>query len=160
MGAGCKGVFAGVGALKLFDLSFPPEEPAAETVPWRPMPVGTMPDKPWLLDLLALWPGEQRVAYLRTAVWSETARDFSLETGSDDGQKLWWNGEVVLAHNVARAVTPGQEKVVVHAKAGWNRLLFKVTQNNQGWAACARFTNPDGTPVSGLRFALPSTLKP
>jgi hypothetical protein len=43
--------------------------------------------------------------------------------------------------------------VTVHAKPGWNQLLLKVTQNNQGWGACARFTNQDGSPATGLKFA-------
>ena len=144
---------------RLFDIAFPAEDPDAAKVPWRPMPAGANPDQPWLLDLLALWGGEQRVAYLRTAVRSETVRDLVLEMGSDDGLKAWWNGQIVLSHNIARAVAPAQEKVTVHAKAGWNRLLLKVTQNNQGWGACARFTNPDGTPVTGLQFAPPLSAK-
>ncbi len=140
---------------KLFDISFPPEQPEHEKeVPWKLLPVGGSPDQPWLLDLLAALGGEQRVAYLRTNVWSETARDLTLELGSDDGVKAWWNGEVVAADNTARAVAPGQEKVKVHANAGWNRLLLKVTQNNQGWGAVARFANPDGTPATGLKFSV------
>src|SRR5205823_4067002 len=78
---------------RLFDTPFPPEEPLptsdsapserptpnterrAPGVPWRLMPAGTNPEQPWLLDLLALLGGEQRVAYLRTAVWSGSARE-------------------------------------------------------------------------------------
>jgi hypothetical protein len=144
---------------KLFDIAFPPEEPDASGVAWRPMPVGTSADQPWLLDLLGVWPGEQRVAYLRTDVHADGERDLTLEMGSDDGLKVWWNGAVALAHNTARAVTPAQERVTVHAKPGWNRLLLKVTQNNQGWGACARITNPDGSPATGLRYAIPSATK-
>lgn len=139
---------------RLFDIPFPPEDSAQQDrVPWRIMPAGTATDQPWLLDLLAAVGGEQRVAYLRTAVWSNSSRDLILEAGSDDGLKVWWNGRVVLAHNVARAVAPGQEKVTVRVDQGWNRMLFKVTQNIMGWGACARFTNPDGSRADGLRFA-------
>ena len=148
----------GADYIRLFDIAFPPEEPGA-AVPWRPMPAGTAPDQPWLLDLLALWGGEQRVAYVQTAVRVDRERDLVLEMGSDDGLKAWWNGGVVLSHNVARAVAPGQEKVKVHAKAGWNILLLKVTQNNQGWGACARITDPDGSPAKGLEFSVPSAIK-
>jgi hypothetical protein len=146
---------------RLFDIPFPPEQ-AAQTgdVPWRLMPVAADPDHPWLLDLLALWGGEQRVAYLRTAVRSDSEHDLALELGSDDGVKVWWNGEVVLAHNVARAVAPAQERVVVHARAGTNSLLLKVTQNIMGWGACARFTNPDGTPPEGLQYGVPGARQP
>lgn len=148
----------GADYVRLFDTPFPPEE-AGQPVAWRLMPVGTSAEQPWLLDLLALYPGEQKVAYLRTAVWSDSDRDLVLEFGSDDGVKAWWNGQIALAHNIARAVAPGQEKVKVQAKAGWNQLLLKVTQNNQGWGAVARVLNPDGSPAAGLRFAVPSAAK-
>lgn len=145
---------------KLFDIAFPPEQPGRDgSVPWRLMPVGTSADQPWLLDLLALYGGEQKVAYLRTAIWANSARDLTLELGSDDGAKAWWNGLVVVANNVARAVAPGQERVKVQAKQGWNQLLLKVTQNNQGWGAVARVANPDGTTATGLRFSIPSSVK-
>src|SRR5262249_35086617 len=136
---------------------FPPEEAAARDVPWRLMPAGGGPDQPWLLDLLATLGGEQRVAYLRTAIWCDTPRELILEMGSDDGIKTWWNGSVVLARNTARAVAPGQERVKVQAKAGWNQLMLKITQNNQGWGAVARIVNGDRTAATGLRIAVPSS---
>lgn len=146
---------AGANVAQLFDIAFAPEDPK-QAVAWRVMPVATSAEQPWLLDLLALHGGDNRVAYLRTSVWSDKERELVLETGSDDGTKAWWNGQVVLSQNVQRAVAPAQEKTKVTAKAGWNDLLLKITQNNQGWGAVARFTNPDGTPAAGLRFALPS----
>lgn len=142
---------------QLFDIAFAPEEPAkAKQVAWRLIPMGTMPAQPWLLDLLALWGGEQRVAYLRTAVWSKEAREVVLGLGSDDGAKLWCNGQIVLSNNVQRAVAEGQDKAKLPLKAGWNQLLLKVTQNNQGWGACARFANADGTAATGLLNVIPS----
>lgn len=140
----------------LFDVAFPPETGAsAREVGWRVMPVGTAPDQPWLLDLLALYGGEQKVAYLRTAVWSETERDLVIEIGTDDGPRVWWNGRQVFANNTQRAVAPAQEKVTVRAAAGWNMMLLKVTQNVMGWGACVRFADADGKPA-GVRLALPS----
>ena len=151
----------GVDYSRLFDTVFPPEAPSeAGTVPWRLMPAGLNREQPWLMDLLALTPGDQKAAYLRTAVWSESARDLVLELGSDDGIKAWWNGQQVLANNTARAVAPAQEKVKVAAKPGWNHLLLKITQNVMGWSAVARLADPDGSPATGLRFALPSTISP
>jgi len=146
---------------RLFDAAFAPESPdRAKDVAWRLMPAGTNPDQPWLIDLLAALGGEQRVAYLRTNIWSESPRDLTLELGSDDGIKVWLNGQIVLSNNTARAVAPAQEKVKVHLNAGWNPLLLKVTQNVLGWGACARFTNPDGSPIAGLRFGIPSDAAP
>jgi HEAT repeat protein len=141
---------------KLFDIPFPPEQPDREKeVPWRLMPAGTNPDQPWLLDLLALWGGEQRVSYLRTAVWSDAARDLVLELGSDDGAKVWWNGQVVFTDNTAHGIAPAQQKIKLHAEQGWNRLLLKITQNIMGWGVCARFTHPDGSSAVGVRCAAP-----
>ena len=147
----------GANYAKLHDTPFPPEIPSREKeVPWGLMPVCTNADQPWLLDLLALWGGEQRVAYLRTVVVSDAAQQLNMELGSDDGVKAWWNGQQVLSHNVQRGVGPGQEKVAVTARAGANTLLLKIPQNVMGWGACARFTRPDGSPAQGLRFSVPS----
>ncbi|MBV9468833.1 MAG: HEAT repeat domain-containing protein, partial [Abitibacteriaceae bacterium] len=148
---------AGANWQKLFDMPFAPEQPEHQKeVSWRLMPVGTNAEQPWLLDLLALWGGEQKVAYLRTEVWSDTARDAVLELGSDDGVKVWCNGQVVFADNTQRAVAPGQDKVTVRLKPGSNQLMLKITQNVLGWGACARFTNPDGSAVNGLRYTVPT----
>jgi HEAT repeat protein len=137
----------------LFSLPFPPEVPEeAKMVNWRIMPAGTNPEKPWLLDLLAFHGGEQRIAYLRTRVWSNQPQALVLELGSDDGVKVWLNGRVVHGNNVLRAIEPAQDKVPVNLERGWNQLLLKITQNNAGWGACARFSKPDGSAAEGLRF--------
>ena len=147
---------AGATCEQLFDIAFAPEDPK-QAIVWRVMPAATSAEQPWLLDLLALHGGQNRVAYLRTAVWSDKERELILESGSDDGTKAWWNGAVVLSQNVQRAVAPAQDKTKIMANAGWNELMLKITQNNQGWGAVARFTNPDGSSATGLRFALPSS---
>jgi HEAT repeat protein len=148
---------AGAGHSQLFDIPFPPEEASgAAAVPWVLVPAGGPPGQPCLIDLLALLGGEQRVAYLRTAVWAEKPREVMLEMGSDDGIKVWSNGQVVHANNTARAAAPGQDKFKVPLKAGRNDLLVKVTQNVMGWGACARFTAADGSPATGLKVTIPS----
>jgi hypothetical protein len=150
---------AGFDCLRLFDVPFAPEEPARQDgAGWRALPIGATPDQPWLLDLLAVHGGEQKVAYIRTQVWSASERDLVAEIGSDDGLKVWWDGRPVHGNNTQRAVAPAQEKVSLHARSGWNLMLIKVTQNVMGWGACVRFTEPDGSPAAGLRFMLPSAL--
>ena len=67
--------------------------------------------------------------------------------------KVWLNRKVVHANNVFRGLTPDEDKVNVTLNHGWNGLLLKVTQLNQGWAFCARFRKPDGSPLDGLQFA-------
>jgi hypothetical protein len=103
--------------------------------------------------LLKILGGEQCVAYARTRVYSQQNQPCLFELGTDDGVKLWVNGELVHAHNIARPLQPGSDKVKAALKAGWNDLLLKVTQNNLGWEFCVRLVKPDGSHIDGLQFA-------
>jgi hypothetical protein len=144
---------AGSNYAALFDVAFAPEKPGRD-VPWKTLPASVEPQRPpWMMDLLKVLGGEQRVAYVRTWIHSETAQLARLELGSDDGVKVWLNGQQVFALNVARPITPGSDNVNVDLKAGWNELLMKVTQNNLGWEFSARLTKPDGSRLDGLRFS-------
>jgi hypothetical protein len=140
---------AGKDYAALFDIAFPPETDAAAE--WRPLAIGADPNRPWLMDLLKAMGGEQCVAYARTWVFSDRATQARMEIGSDDGVKAWVNHDLVLANNASRALTPGSDKATVTLKAGWNLVLLKITQNNQGWEFCARLLNPDGSPMEGLK---------
>ena len=95
--------------------------------------------------------GEQRVAYARTWIYSPKAQPARFEFGSDDGLKVWLNGDLVHAKNIARGITPNEDKFNVSLREGWNAILIKVTQNNQGWGFCARLVSPDGAPLEGIR---------
>jgi len=136
----------------LFDVVFAPEHPDAEEVSWRIMPVGTSKDRPWLIELDKVLGGNNRAAYLRTKAWSDRQQKVRLELGSDDGIKVWLNGEVVHANNVIRPAGPGQDEVEVTLKRGWNRLLVKVTQGAGEWAVCARLRKLDGSKLDGLKI--------
>jgi hypothetical protein len=106
------------------------------------------------MDLLQALGGQQRVAYARTWVNSPKQQTVRLEIGSDDGVKVWLNGHVVHANNVARALQPGSDEVDVTLNEGWNTLMLKVTQNITAWEFCVRFSQPNGEPVTGLRASL------
>jgi len=145
----------------LFDVAFGPEqfggeltvEPqtGAQGVTWRVMPAGTNQDRPWLMEMDKLLGGDNRVAYLRTRVSSDKEQKARLEIGSDDGIKVWLNGQVVHANNVIRAAAPAQDNVEVTLKQGWNQLLLKVTQGGGEWSVCARLRAPDGGRPEGLK---------
>jgi HEAT repeat protein len=147
----------------LFDIAFAPEldqtggvagaKDTAASVPWRTLPAGSDPARPGVMDLLKIFRGEQCVAYARARVYSQQAQPCLLELGSDDGVKLWVNGELVHAHNIARPLQPASDKVRTALKAGWNDLLLKVTQNTLGWEFCVRLVKPDGSHLVGLQFA-------
>lgn len=135
----------------LFDVAFGPEQAGTPNVKWQVMPAGALPARPWQLDLGTLYGGNNRAAYARTWIYSETQQPARLEFGSDDGLKVWLNSEVVLAANRGGDVVPGAEKAAVTLKPGWNTLLLKVTQWTAGWGFCARVAKPDGSPLQGVR---------
>ena len=136
----------------LFDMAFPPETPNAEGVKWQALPLGPDRKRPWLMDLLKAFGGQQRVAYAQTWVHCDQEQPARLELGTDDGVKVWLNHSVVYTNNTFRGLTPAADKVDVTLKAGWNPLLLKVTQLTAGWEFCARFVKPDGSHLDGLKF--------
>ena len=140
--------------LTLFDVAFAPEKADSQDLTWRIMPAGTSQDRPWLLELDKVFGGNNRAAYLRTKVWSDEAQKVRLELGSDDGIKVWLNGQIVHANNATRPAGPGQDKVEVTLKQGWNKLLLKVTQSGGEWAVCARLRKLDGSKLEGLKVQL------
>lgn len=138
------------GATQLFEESLPPDT-NADAVAWRVMPMGLEPERPWVVALDKYLGGEERVAYLRTRVWSPDARGAVLELGTNDGCKVWLNGAQVHAVNTGRVMTPGEDKVALSLKAGWNTLMVAVYQQGGGWGACARLAGPDGAALQGVR---------
>lgn len=139
----------GKGFSELFDLPFGPEKEPSQ-VQWQPAQLSTDPAKPYGVDLLRSFGGEQCVGYARTEVQAEAEADGLLEIGSDDGIKIWLNGALVHANNTARPLQPGQDKARVHLKPGRNEVLLKLTQNNAGWEFCIKLVSEDGRLIKGV----------
>jgi hypothetical protein len=81
-----------------------------------------------------LGPYEWAVAYGYAEIESDTARETLLRIGSDDGVRVWLNGEVVHTNECRRPYTPGADQVPVRLRAGTNRLLVKVDNARFNWA--------------------------
>ena len=137
----------------LFDVPFAPEEKTGESVGWAIMPAGEMKDRPWQLDLGKLYGGNHRVAYARTWIYAGAAQAARVEAGSDDGVKIWLNGEVIISSNQGGDVVPGAFKAPVQLKAGWNSVLVKVVQWTSGWGFCFRVASTDGGNLPGVRVS-------
>jgi hypothetical protein len=88
----------------LFDIAFPPETPDSGGVEWKAIEAGGQTDAPWLVAIDKVLGGDERVCYLRVEVNSPKDQDAAIEVGSDDGVKVWLNGELVHANNAVRAV--------------------------------------------------------
>ncbi len=98
---------------------------------------------------------QNAVAYLQAKVWSPKTQPATLQLGSDDGVKVWLNGKLIHAKNVARGVTPDEDKVGVTLQEGTNELLLKVTNGAGDWGAMARFAGEGGKPLANINEVAP-----
>jgi hypothetical protein len=73
------------------------------------------------------------IAYGYAEIESPLARDAILRCGSDDGIRIWLNGEQVHSHEVGRGYKPLADEAAVHLLAGVNRLLVKIDNYHGGW---------------------------
>lgn len=95
------------------------------------------------------------VAYTFVNVYSPTARNVQLRVGSDDGIKVWLNGNLVHDNGYAcRGAAPDQDIIPVTLNKGWNYLLLRIGERGGGWAFLARFTDSGGNPQTDLRINL------
>lgn len=93
-------------------------------------------------------------AYANIYVYTPTTKRLKLKTGSQDGIKIWKNGSIIRSNDVYRGLTLDSDVDDVTLYSGWSTLLIKTTMGSGGWNMAARFTNPDGTPVGDLKYAL------
>lgn len=87
------------------------------------------------------------LAYAATQVWAPREIDVYLLTGTDDGVRIWVNGQLVHEKRDWRAVKVDEDVVQVRLRAGWNRVLVKVDQGEGEWGFALRFAD--------LRYRLP-----
>jgi hypothetical protein len=137
----------------IWHTAFEPEKSLTGSVEWRAQPAATGRLAGWGVDLHATMGGDHRAGYLLTRIESPVAQDARLELGSDDGIKVWLNGELVHENNVLRGLKRGEDVAAVTLRAGSNTLLMKITNDGGSWSACARVRGPDGALLSGIHCA-------
>ena len=114
----------------------------------------TSDEKTGYMDLLKQFDGkENSAAYAVIYVKSPSARKAWMSAGSDDGAKIWINGNNVVSNNAARAANPGDEQKEVDLKEGWNEVLLKVTQGGGDWGYYFDLQTPDKKPMADLEWA-------
>jgi hypothetical protein len=124
----------------LLDAKF---DPAAAG--WKP---ATTADVVPLGDLVSH--EDQSLAYLLTFVHVPTACRVRALLGSDDGVRVWCNGELCWSHALHRPLVVDADSFDMPLRAGWNRLLVKVKNDDGGFGLSLRVSDADGS----LRWAL------
>jgi len=84
------------------------------------------------VDLMAHYApkSEQIMSYLYREVESQVDQDATIALGTDDGAKLWVNGELVYQTRAHDAAAPEKAKVKVKLKKGANTLLLKIVNGS------------------------------
>lgn len=102
--------------------------------------------------------GETGIAsnYVGRVLWSPDERDLELSLGSDDGIRVFVNGEAVFEKRVDRGVAEDQDRATVHLFPGPNQLVIEAI--NTGGAGGVYFQALEGDDV--LVGELPSMLFP
>jgi hypothetical protein len=143
------GPFASTGT-QGHDAVFPPEREPVQLkktyagfggpVKWRPY--HSPEDK---IDLAGFFKYTQAgVAYAVSWAYSDGDRDVTLGVGSDDGVRIWVNGQQVHDVKGGRQARPGQDVVKARLKKGWNEIRAKVDNIIGTWELYLEFRTADG----------------
>ena len=139
----------GVTGEGLLNVAFGPES-GGKKVTWKALAINGPAAQPWMFSLSDSVGGAQCAAYVRTWIHSDRAQAAQLEMGADDGIKAWLNEKLVHANPTGGAAIPGEEKVKVSLKQGWNTFVLKIAQQTGPWGFCARFRASNGGPLAGV----------
>jgi hypothetical protein len=150
----CAGPYrqAGKEAQALFDVAFPPEQAGGAGVSWQRAPGTTDLARVGEVDFGGVVGGDHGVMYAKTRVFVPQAQAVVFAIGSDDGVKLWVNGELVHANNAVRGLSPDQDQAKARLREGWNDLLLKITQHTLGCGFTLRVRSENGQEIPGLRL--------
>jgi hypothetical protein len=96
----------------------------------------------------------QAVSYSHIYVFSPTEREAKLLLGSDDGIKVWLNGENIITKDVYTSFLLDRYRVDVMLQEGWNSLLCKISQEGGNYQFSARFTDKDLQTFTDLNYQL------
>ncbi len=138
-------------AQALFDVPFPPEKDDASGVTWRKQPPPLDALSFWKVNLGPVAGGNHSVVYAKTRVYAPVARDVVLDIGSDDGVKVWLNGQLIHANNAVRGMAGPTDHAEARLRLGWNDVLVKVTQHTAGCELCMRIKGIDGSRIEDMR---------
>jgi hypothetical protein len=95
-------------------------------------------------------PTSQVLAYAACFLKSSKAQKVILSTGSDDGYKLWVNGEFVISHHTHRGAVVDDDPVPVFLREGVNLVLLKVATDSGGWGMIVRVVAKGFEPAEGV----------
>lgn len=111
------------------------------------------------MDLAAFYEGPSFCnTYAFTRVYSDSEKDVELRFGSDDGIKIWLNGNVVFKDQTTglfnELTSWVEEKVPVHLNKGENRLLVKVQNAISDYGFTMYVSEENGNTPLGVKYSI------
>ncbi len=73
------------------------------------------------------------VAYAYTTVKSSDDKNYKVGIGSNDGIKIWINGELQHSNKADRKAEVNQDMFTIPLKKGENTILVKIDKSSNGW---------------------------
>jgi hypothetical protein len=113
---------------------------------WKAQETGDLGGMFNLMGLLGAMDEVRAFAY--ATLESDAEQKAVLRIGSDDGVRVWVNGEQVHANPADRGAALDQDLVPVTLKAGKNEVLLEIVQYLGGWTFLMRVTDPQGVPLN------------
>jgi hypothetical protein len=105
-------------------------------------------------ELLATGSEMGGVAYAFCRLDADAAKPALLKIRSNDGVRVWLNGQMVHDHHLGRSIDSGEDQVAIALQKGPNRLLVKVDQGGGDWGLLVLLRQPDGSPLPGVMSAV------
>jgi hypothetical protein len=99
-------------------------------------------------------PAEKVSAYALCFVTSPVEQDAQLRFSSNDAGKVWLGSQLVHDYPREGTVFLDRDIIPVHLPKGTTPLRLKITNNIGNWGFVARFTDPQGHPLTNLQFRL------
>lgn len=87
---------------------------------------------------------DNKAAYAYCEIYSEFDQVAFFLLGSDDGAKVWVNGELVHSIHVGRGLTFAEDNFKANLKKGKNKVLVKITQWVREWSFALEVLNKTG----------------
>ena len=102
-----------------------------------------------LLDFIEIFGVEKNapgVAYAFCQLKAPERQKSLLKIRSNDGVRVWFNGQMIHDHHVGRTVDAAEDQVEIILMKGNNPLLVKVDQGGGGWGLSVKVVNEDDKP--------------
>jgi hypothetical protein len=135
----------------MYDVNNNISEGKANTGKWFPIY-----SNKYIINLLDYFTISGRaVVYALCFIESERDQKVIIKAGSDDGIKIFLNGNLIHNNPSYRGVEIDEDVVNSEIKKGSNQLLVKIDQITGDWGFCLRITGENDEPLKDVKVKIP-----